>query len=59
MTRWRKDEAETSCLHHATEDGKSDEKGRTEREGRSSRTDTAADECRKKVVDSVARYRFD
>ena len=51
--------AEASCLHHATEDGKSDEKERTEREGRSSAIDTAADECRNEVVDRVARYLFD
>ena len=59
MTRWCKDVAEASCLHHATEDGKSDEKERTEREGRSSAIDTAADECRNEVVDRVARYLFD
>ena len=35
MTRWHREEAESSWLRHATEDAKSDEKGREwgEREG--------------------------
>ena len=28
MTRWHRDEAESRCLRHTTEDGKSDDKGR-------------------------------
>ena len=58
MTRWHRDEAESSWLRHATEDAKSDDKGRGG-EGRGSRTDTAVDECRNEMVDCVARYRFD
>ena len=59
MTRWHRDEAESSWLRHATEDAKSDDKGRRERKGRSSRTDTAVDECRNETVGRMARYRFD
>ena len=59
MTRWHKDEAESSSLRHATEDAKSDDKGKGEGEGRGSRTDAAVDECRNEMVDRVARYRFD
>ena len=46
-------------LRHATEDAKSDDKGRGGEEGRCSRTDTAVDECKNGMVDRVARYRFD
>ena len=60
MTRWHRDEAESSWLRHATEDAKSDDKGRGARKGKGSRTDTAVDECRNEMmVDRVARYRFD
>ena len=59
VTRWHRDEAESSWLRHATEDAKSDDKGRRERKGRSSRTDTAVDECRNETVGRMARYRFD
>ena len=52
--RWHRGEAESSWLRHAAEDAKSD-KGR----GGVSRTDTAVDECKNKIVDRVARYRFD
>ena len=57
MTRWHRDEAESSWLCHKTEDAKSDDKGRGGK-GRGSRTDTAVDECRNEIVDRVARYRF-
>ena len=53
------DEAESSWLRHATEDAKSDDKGRGGWGGRGSRADTAVDECRNEMVDRVARYRFD
>ena len=56
MTRWHRDEAESSLLRHAAEDTKSDDKGRG---GGGSRTDIAVDECRNEMVDRVARYRFD
>ena len=59
MTRWHRDEAESSWLRHASEDGKSNDKGRRGREERGSRTDTAVDECRNEMVDRVATYRFD
>ena len=59
MTRWHRDEAESSSLCHATEDAESDDKGRGARKARGSRTDTAVDECRNEMVDRVARYRFD
>ena len=59
MTRWHRDEAESSWLRHTTEDAKSDDKGRGEEEERGSRIDTAVDECRNEMVDRVARYRFD
>ena len=55
MTRWHGDEAEGSWLRHATEDAKSDDKGRRGREGRCSRTDTAVDECRNEMVDVPVR----
>ena len=58
MTRWHRDEAESSSLCHATEDAESDDKGRGARKARGSRTDTAVDECRNEMVDRVARYRF-
>ena len=38
---WHRDETESSWLRHATEDAKSDDKGRRGGEGRGSRTDTA------------------
>ena len=41
MTRWHRDEAESSWLRHAAEDAKSDDKGRGR--GWGSRTDTAVD----------------
>ena len=59
MTRWHRDEAESSWPRHATEDAKSDDKERGWGKGRSSRTDTAVDDCRNEMVDRVARYRFD
>ena len=59
MTRWQKDEAESSWLRHATEDAKSDDKGRGKGEPRGSRTDTAIDEYRIEMVDRVVGYRFD
>ena len=43
MTRWHRDETESSWLRHATED-KSDDKGRRARGGRGSHTDNAVDE---------------
>ena len=55
MTRWHRDEAESSWLRHATEDAKSDDKGRG---GGGSRPDTFVDECSNEMVDRVARYRF-
>ena len=60
ITRWQRDEAESSWLRHASEDTKSDDKGRRGRKGRS-RTDSAVDECRNEMVliDRVARYQFD
>ena len=45
MTRWHRDEAESSWLRHATEDAKSEDKERGGRKGRGSRADTAVDEC--------------
>ena len=59
MTRWHRDEAESSWLRHTTEDAKSGDKGRERGKGRGSRTDTAVDECRNEMVDRVARYGFD
>ena len=59
MTKWRREEAESSWLRHATEDAKGDDNGKGRGEGRGSRTDTAVDECRNGMVDRVARYRFD
>ena len=59
MTRWHRDEAESSWLRHTTDDAKSDHKGRGRGEGRDSRIDTAVDECRNEMVDRVARYLFD
>ena len=59
MTRWHKDETESSWLRHATEDAKSDDKGRGREEERGSRTDTAVDERRIEMVDRVVGYRFD
>ena len=56
MTRWHRDEPESSWLRHATEGARSDE-GRGEGKGGSS-SDTAVDECRNQMVDRVARYRF-
>ena len=38
VTRWHRDEAETSWLRHATEYAKSDDKGRGRGDGRGSRT---------------------
>ena len=58
MTRWHRDEAENSWLHHTTEDAKSDDK-EGGGGGRDCRIDTAVDECRNEMVDRVARYRFD
>ena len=57
--RWHRDEAESSWLRHATEDAKSEDKGKGGGERRGSLTDTAVDECRNEMVDRVARYRFD
>ena len=48
MTRWHRDEAESSWLRHATEDAKSDDKGRGGGKGRDSRTDTAVDDAEMK-----------
>ena len=59
MTRWHRDEAESSWLRHVTHGAKRDDKGRGGRKGRGARTDTAIDECRNEMVDRVARYRFD
>ena len=59
MARWHKDEAESSWQRHATEDAKSDDKGKGMGEERASRTDTAVDECRIEMVDHVTGYRFD
>ena len=59
MTRWQKDEAESSWLQHETEDAKSDDQGRGRGEERGSRSDTAVDDYRIEVVDRVARYWFD
>ena len=59
MTRWHRDEAESSWLRHTTQGAKSDDKGRGEGKGRGSRIDTAVDECRNEMVDRAARYRFD
>ena len=59
MTRWHRDEAVSSWLRHATENAKSDDKGRRGRQGRGSRTDTAVDECRNEIVGRVARCWFD
>ena len=58
-TRWHKDEAESGWLRHATEDAKSDDKGRRGGKGKGSRIDTAVDECRNEMVDRVTKYRFD
>ena len=44
VTRWHRDEADSSWLRHTTEDAKSDDKGREGGERRGSRTDTAVDE---------------
>ena len=49
----------SSWLRNATEYVKSNDKGRGDGEGRGSRTDTAVDVGRNKMVDRVARYRFD
>ena len=49
---------EQLAIRHAAEDAKSDEKG-TAGVGGGSRTDTAVGECKKEMVDRVARYRFD
>ena len=46
MTRWRRDEAESSWLRHPAEDDKNDDTGRRGGEGGDSRTDAAVDECR-------------
>ena len=51
MTRWHRDEVESSWLRHTTEDTKSDDKGMEGGEGRGSRPDTAVDECRSERVD--------
>ena len=59
MTKWHKDEAESSWPRHATEDAKGDDKGRGRGERGGIRTDTALDECRNEMVDRVATYRFD
>ena len=59
MTRWHRDEADSSWLRHITEDGKSDDKVRGGDKWRGSSIDTAVDECRNEMVDRVARYRFD
>ena len=60
MTRWHRDDAESSWLRHAIEDAKSDDKKRERGKGRGGRTDdTAVDESRNEMVDRVARYRFD
>ena len=59
MTRWHRDEAESSWLRHTTQDAKNYDKGRRGGKGGGSRTDTAVDECRNDMVDRVARYRFD
>ena len=48
VTRSRRDEAESSWLRHATEDAKSDDKGRGGGKGRDSRTDTAVDDAEMK-----------
>ena len=37
VTRWHRDEAESSWLRHATEDARSDDRGTERGEGRSSR----------------------
>ena len=55
MTRWHRDEAESSWLHHTTEHAKSDDKGRGGGKVRGSRIDTAVDECRNEMIDRVAR----
>ena len=57
MTRWHRDEAESSWLRHAADDANSDDKGR--RRGGGNRTDAAVDEDRNEMVDRVSRYRFD
>ena len=57
MTRWHRDEAESSWLRHAADDANSDDKGR--RRGGGNRTDAAVDEFRNEMVDRVPRYRFD
>ena len=59
MTRWHRDEVESSWIRHATEDAKSDDKGRRGREGRGSRTYTDADERRNEMVDHVGTLRVD
>ena len=59
MTRWHRDEAESSWLRHTTQDAKSDHKGMGGEKGRDSRTDTDVDEFRNEIIDRVARYRFD
>ena len=59
MTSCHRDEAESSWLRHATEDAKSDDKGRRGREGRGSRTYTDADERRNEMVDHVGTLRVD
>ena len=60
MTRWHRGEAEKSWQRLTAEDAKSSNQGKPGgRGGRSSRTDTAVDECRNEMVDRVARYQFD
>ena len=60
MTRWHRDEADSSWLRHAPEDAKSGDKGKPRGwVGGGSRTDTAGDESRNEMVDRVARYWFD
>ena len=44
MTRWYRDEAESSWLRRATEDAKSDDKKGKGGGGKGNRTDTAVDE---------------
>ena len=59
MTRSHRDEAERSWPRHATEDAKSDDKGRRGGKGRGSHTHIAVDQYKNEMVDRVARYRFD
>ena len=61
MTRWQRDEAENSWLRHATEDAKSEDKGRGGGKGGAAVVLIllSTNECRNEMVGRVARYRFD